>query len=237
MLHTNLSTRPFYNERAAQIALGVAALLLAAFTVFNVVEWKSLSGRHAVLLARVGGDERAAAAMRTSADRERRSLDRAELDRVAAASREANGLIDRRVFSWTGLLDCLEATVPPNVRVVSVRPSTDLDGHLIITMVAVGHQAEDIQQFVDQLEATGSFRQLVSRSESTNPQGLLEVALQGRYMPGGPVTPVAPASPAGAPKAGVGANQPALKPTRPARTVAATTAKPAPAPVAPGRKD
>lgn len=206
MLHTNLSTRPFYNERAAQVALGAAALLLAAFTVFNVVEWQSLSGRQAALLARVGGDEQAAAAMRTSAERERRSLNRAELDRVAAASREANGLIDRRVFSWTGLLDRLEATVPPNVRVVSLRPSADREGNLVITIVAVAHQAEDIQAFVDQLDAAGSFRQLVSRSETTNPQGLLEVALEGRYMPGAP------------PKA-------------------AATAKPAPAPVAPGRKD
>ncbi len=198
MLHTNLSTRPFYNERAAQIALGAAALLLVAFTVFNIVEWRSLSERHAALLSRVGGDERAAAAMQTSADRERRSLNQAELERVAAAAREANGLIDRRVFSWTGLLEGLEATVPPNVRVVSLRPATDKEGHLMVTIVAVGRQAEDIQRFVDQLEAAGSFRQLVSRTETTDPEGLLEVALEGRYMLGAPPRPAAAAKPAAA---------------------------------------
>jgi hypothetical protein len=228
MLHTNLSTRPFYNERGTQTALGAAALLLVAFTVFNVVEWRSLSGRHAALLGRVGGDERAAAAMRADAERERRSLNRAELDRVAAASREANELIDRRVFSWTGLLDRLEATVPPNVRVVSLRPSTDRDGHMVVTIVAVGHQAEDIQEFVDQLQAAGSFRQLVSRSETTDPQGLLEVALEGRYMPGGPPEAAGTAKPAGTP-APVAANPAAARPPRPAR--------PAHAPGAPGRKD
>jgi hypothetical protein len=222
MLHTNLSTRPFYNERAAQVALGAAALLLLAFTVFNAVEWTSLSGRHAALLARVGGDERAAAAMRTSAERERRSLNRADLDRVAAASREANGLIDRRVFSWTGLLDRLEATVPPNVRVVSLRPSADPDGNLVIGIVAVGHQAEDIQAFVDQLEAAGSFRQLVSRSEMTNAQGLLEVALEGRYMPGAPPETATAAKPAGTPHS---------------KAAIPATAKPASAPGGHGRKD
>ena len=194
MLHTNLSTRPFYNERAAQFALGAAALLVVVFTVFNAVEWRVLSGRHAALLSRVGGDERAAAAMRSGAERERLSLNRAELDRVAVASREANGLIDRRVFSWTGLLGTLEATVPPNVHVASVRPASDREGHLVVTIVAVGRQAEDIQQFVDQLEKAGSFRQLVSRSETTNQQGLLEVALEGRYTPAAPPTPASPAA-------------------------------------------
>lgn len=196
MLHTNLSTRPFYNERAAQIALGAAALLVVAFTVFNVVDWRLLSGRHADLIARVGGDERAAATMRSSAERERRNLNRAELERVAAASREANGLIDRRVFSWTGLLDDLAATVPPNVRVVSLRPGTDREGHLLIDIVAVGRQAEDIQRFVDQLASVGSFRDLVSRTETTDPQGLLQVDLEGRYMPGAPPKPAAAARPA-----------------------------------------
>ncbi len=161
--------------------------------------------------------------MRTSADRERRSLNRADLDRVATAAREANGLIDRRVFSWTGLLDGLEATMPPNVRVVSLRPATDREGHLVVTIVVIGHQAEDIQQFVDQLEAAGSFRQLVSRSESTNPQGLLEVALEGRYVPGAPPRPAAAAKPAASTK-------PATAPTPTGST------KPA-VPVAPGRKD
>ena len=198
MLHTNLSTRPFYNERAAQIALGAAVLLVVAFTVFNIVEWRSLSVRHAELLGRVGGDERAAATMRASAERERRNLDRAELDRVAAAAREANGLIDRRVFSWSGLLDGLESTVPPYVRVVSIRPASSQEGHLMVAMVAVGRRAEDIQQFVDRLEAAGLFRDLVSRTETTNPEGLLEVVLEGRYLSGAAAKPTAAAKAAAA---------------------------------------
>jgi hypothetical protein len=198
MLHTNLSTRPFYNERAAQALLGAAVLLAVAFTVFNAVQWRSLSVHRAALLARVGGDERAAAEMRTSAELARRSLDRAELDRVAAAAREANGLIARRVFSWSGLLNGLESTVPPDVRIVSLRPDTDRDGNLTVTIAAVGRRAEDIQQFVEKLEATGSFSQIVSRTETTNPQGLLEVVLEGRYLPGEPPKPAPAAKPAAA---------------------------------------
>jgi Tfp pilus assembly protein PilN len=194
MLHTNLSTRPFYNERAAQVGLGVLAVVVLAFTVFNVIDGRALSARHRDLLARVGGDERAAAALREQADRARQSLNREELDRVDAAAREANGLIDRRVFSWTTLLDTVEATIPPGVRVLSLRPATDQEGRLVVAIAAVGRQAEDIQQFVDQLEAKGSFKDLVTRSETTDPQGLLQVALEGRYEPGAPPKRVAPAA-------------------------------------------
>ncbi len=236
MLHTNLSTRPFYNERAAQLALGAAALLVVAFTVFNVVEYRSLSARHAGLLARVDGDESAAATMRATADRERRSLNRAELDRVAAEAREANDLIDRRVFSWTGLLDTIEATIPANVRVISLKPFVDRDGHLSVAIVAVGHQAEDIQEFVDRLEAAGSFSQIVSRNEATSPQGLLEVALEGRYTPGEARKPAEAAGKAAAPK-------PADAVKKSAAAAPATAVKPAGAsrppatPAGRGRKD
>jgi hypothetical protein len=36
VLRTNLSTRPFYNERAVHIAIGAAALLVLALTAINV---------------------------------------------------------------------------------------------------------------------------------------------------------------------------------------------------------
>jgi len=183
MLRTNLSTRPFYNERIVQLALGAAALLILGLTAFNVVELRSLRERHSGLLGHVGDAERRAATLRLDADRARRDVNRAELDRVAAAAREANALIDQRTFSWTELLNQLEATLPDTVRVQSIRPSTDKQGNLTIAMVVFGRRAEDIEQFIEQLEGIGAFRHVVSLSETTNAQGLLEVSLESWYVP------------------------------------------------------
>ena len=47
MLRTNLSTRPFYNERAVHVCLALSAILVVALTVFNLWEIYSLSGRDA----------------------------------------------------------------------------------------------------------------------------------------------------------------------------------------------
>ncbi len=192
MLRTNLSTRPFYNERVVQISLAAAALLILALTAFNVVQFRSLSGRHAELLARVGDAERQATTLRSDADRARRSVDRSQLERVAASAREANSLIDARTFSWTELLNRLETTLPADVRIQSVRPVVDKDGNLTVAMIVLGRRAEDIEQFVEQLEGTKAFRHVYTRSESTNPQGLLEVSIEGWYLPGTPTSADAP---------------------------------------------
>jgi hypothetical protein len=182
MLRMNLSTRPFYNERAAQFVLGAVALLIAALTVFNVVQYRSLSVRYTQLLGHVEDAERRATTLRGDAERARQNVDRAQLLTVAAAAREANGLIDQRAFSWTELLNRLEATLPADVRIQSIRPSTDRDGNMTVTMLVLGRRAEDIEQFVEQLETTGAFRHLYSRTETTNPEGLLEATLEGWYL-------------------------------------------------------
>lgn len=195
MLRTNFSTRPFYNERLVQILLGGAALVILGLTAFNVWEWRSLTGRHAQLVARVGNAEQQAVALRERAEKARRSVDRAQLEVVAAAAREANRLIDRRVFSWTELLDTLERTLPGEVRVQAIEPSVDKEGNLTVSLIVLGHRPEEIEQFIEQLEGSGAFRHVYSRAETTNQQGLLEVRLEGWYLPRADRAPAAAAGP------------------------------------------
>ena len=61
MLRVNLSTRPFYNERAVHLVLGALALALAAVTVVQRARGRSrLSARHTEVRASIDADERAA---------------------------------------------------------------------------------------------------------------------------------------------------------------------------------
>ena len=45
MLRTNLSTRPFYNERAVRTGLGALAALTIGLTLFNAYEIIQLRGQ------------------------------------------------------------------------------------------------------------------------------------------------------------------------------------------------
>jgi Tfp pilus assembly protein PilN len=184
MLRTNLSTRPFYNERLVTAAVALAALLIVVLTAFNVVQLTTLSRRNATLGATVNRAETEAEKLRQQAAQARGQVDRERLEAVLKASEEANRLIDRRVFSWTGLLNQLEATLPPDVRIQAIRPSDD-DGVLRLTMNVFARRIEDVETFITRLEGTGAFRDVVPLSDSTTNEGLLEVELEGRYVVSG----------------------------------------------------
>ena len=57
MLRTNLSTRPFYNERAVRVGIVVAVVLTAALTAFNARQILSLNSRNSELVARAEAAE------------------------------------------------------------------------------------------------------------------------------------------------------------------------------------
>src|SRR5436309_16091145 len=110
MIRTNLSTRPFYNERPVQLVLVSIGLLALAATVFNVTRVIQLSGRDTRLIAQASRDEASAAELRRAAARDRATVDPKSLERASAEAREANDLNDRRIFSWTEVVNRFETT-------------------------------------------------------------------------------------------------------------------------------
>ena len=194
MLRTNLSTRPFYNERAVTAALAVVGVVVLAFRVLIVTRLGALSRRLATIGAAAEQAERRARDLRQKAAAARGSVDQARLAAVAAAAHEANTLIDRRVFSWTELFNRFEATLPPGVRIAAVRPSVDQQGRLIMTIAVVGRSVDDVDEFIEALEATEAFGDLLSREERFNEEGLLEATLRGVYRPAPAAAPSMPES-------------------------------------------
>src|SRR5262245_54119135 len=101
MLRTNLSTRPFYNERGVQLLLGLGALVVVALTIFNVSQIVMLSRAQSRLNRQAQSDEDRARDLRAHAASVRQGIDPKQLETVAGAAREANTLIGQRLFSWT----------------------------------------------------------------------------------------------------------------------------------------
>jgi hypothetical protein len=183
MLRGNLSTRPFYNERAVALGLVALGIIVAVMTAVNVGRLVALSGRHAELRARVETSERRATELRADARRARASVDPASLDRVTRATREANLLIDRRTFSWTDLFNRLEATLPPDVRVTAIHPSLS-EGRFVVRFGVVAKSVEQIDEFIEALEKNGGFSEVLAREERAGDDGQIEGTLEGIYVPG-----------------------------------------------------
>lgn len=185
MLRTNLATRPFYNERAVLLALGLFAVLVLLVSSFNLYRVLDLSGRRQELAGRVNAAEARTEELRRSAARVRRSIDARELAAISNAAREANAIIGQRTFSWTELFNRFETTLPPEVRIVKVSPAVNEDEHgeMIVTIVVIARRVDDIDTFIERLEATGTFGSMLSRREFTTEDGLIEATLEGRYEP------------------------------------------------------
>jgi hypothetical protein len=180
VLRSNLATRPFYNERAAHVAIGVAAVLVLAITVLNVVQVVRLS-KHSTQLSSQTGAERAEAERLTAeAARIRSSINKDELALIVGAAHEANSLIDQRTFSWTAFFNRIEATLPPDVMLTSVRPSIK-DGETHVTIGVLGRRAEDIDEFMEKLEATGAFREIVPATQDRTEERLYRVSIESVY--------------------------------------------------------
>jgi hypothetical protein len=184
MLRTNLSSRPFYNERLVHLVLGTLAVLVAAVTALNAWQIITLSARDASLRQVAGASDRDAAATRSTAERIRASVDPKALEVTASAASEANAIIERRAFSWTGLFNRFEATLPDTVRIASVRPQVHDDGTVTVIVAVVARNVDGVDTFIENLERDAAFRGFLSTEEFVNDEGLLEAKLVGTYAPG-----------------------------------------------------
>jgi type IV pilus assembly protein PilN len=183
VIRTNLSTRPFYNERAVHAWLIVIALAVAAATVFNVSRVIRYSRSDTQLAMQASRDESRAADLRQQASRLRATVDPRQIEFASSEARQANDLIDRRTFSWTELFNRFEATLPDDVRIAAVRPKVDRKNGNILTINVVGRTIEDVDRFMENLEATGAFSHTESKEERINDEGLLAAAIETTYMP------------------------------------------------------
>ena len=191
MLRTNLSTRPFYNVRAVRVALGAIAVVVLAISVFNAVRLVRLTLAQRTLGAHAVDAEREAARLRQQAAAIRAQINPKDLGVVSTAAREANSIIDQRAFSWTDLFSHFEATLPPDVRITAVQPALERDGTFKVQITAQARRVEDLDAFIEALEGTGAFRNVLSVAEETNEQNLIDASIEGIYEPKAAVQPAA----------------------------------------------
>lgn len=189
MIRTNLATRPFYNERTVHIALIGAAAILIAATIVNVSRILTYSNSNTELVSNASRDEQQAAELRRAASQLRASVDPRQIEAASIRAREANDLIDRRTFSWTELFNRFESTLPPEVRITAVRPSIDRERRIVLTITVLARGVDDVNQFMENLDGTRAFVELISQQERVNDEGQLESTLQTVYVP----HPAAPA--------------------------------------------
>src|SRR5262249_49866120 len=108
---------------------------------------------------------------------------------------------------WTELFNHLESTLPTGVMLTSVRPQIDKE-ELRIELTVLGREVEQIDDFIEKLEATGAFTGVLASEEAVGKEGDLEARIEARYTPAAHKARADDAAPSSAPAAG---NAPAAR--------------------------
>ncbi len=202
MITTNLSTKPFYNERAVHLALLVLTVIVVVASVFNITRVFQLSHSGGQLAAQAEREEAQAIELHAQAAKLRATVDPKQIEHVSNEARKANDLIDRRTFSWTELLNRFETTLPDDVHITSVRPRVDTNQGTMLTVTVVAKSADDVFQFMENLDKSGAFARLQPRGDQMNDQGLWEATIEAKYTPS-TALPVSQPAPQPAPQTAV----------------------------------
>jgi hypothetical protein len=68
-----------------------------------------------------------------------------------------NTLIKRKAISWTRIFADLEKVLPPNVRLIAVRPQVNAADQLSLDMTVAADAPEQVISFITQLEGSDVF--------------------------------------------------------------------------------
>lgn len=179
MIRTNLSTRPFYNERTVRTILLIVVVAVVAFTAFNASRVLRYSRSDTRLQTQAARDEARAADLRQQAMRLRATVNTKQIESASVDARDANDLIDRRTFSWTDLFNRFESTLPDDVRITVVRPKLE-EGIFTVEIRVIARTVDDVNRFMENLEGSGAFKNTVPAEERPEEQ------LQAGGAAGGP---------------------------------------------------
>jgi hypothetical protein len=217
MLRTNLSTRPFYNERVIRVGIAAVALVALALSIYNAARIVSLTARNAELAGRASEAEARVQELNNESRRIRGSMNQTDVSTTEAAAEEANLLIDRRAFSWTALFNRFEETLPADVRITAVQPQIDRQGRFLLAIAVVSRSVEAVDAFIGELEKSGAFRTALPVQEQLQEDETFRSIIQTYYSPSA-------AKPAAASESGESATDTVPAPDRSAEASAVANA-------------
>ncbi len=178
-LNLNLATRPVRNRRlylAAARGLAVLFVVLAGLSAFMVLK----DGR---ALTRLKKDLAETQRAQTEAQRKQRQLT-ADIDREEKLSRGridlVNGIIAKKMFSWTGLLSDLETALPGPSFLMALSPSFTGGGAVALDMRVSSRSLEDLMAFTTALNARG-FKNIKVGDEQRGDDGRLLSEISATY--------------------------------------------------------
>src|SRR5579863_9864771 len=150
----NLAREPFRRDRPMLVGSAFAALLLLGLLGFLIslgITERSETRDTQAMLTRVNRQLSSIHAEQAKLDASMRQPgNEVVLDRSVLI----NTLIHRKAISWTKIFADLDTVTPPNVRILSIRPTINAQGGLFLEMQVASESPEPIIGFISKLEGS-----------------------------------------------------------------------------------
>jgi Tfp pilus assembly protein PilN len=127
-VHVNLAARPYRDYRPVYAVVVVTSLLIAFLMLNNVDTYYRYVRDTKNTRTEIARIEAQIAQEHNRADAASRQIKTMDLVSLSRQSKFVNTQLAQRAFSWSELLDRLEAVLPGNVRVTSIGPRFDDNG-------------------------------------------------------------------------------------------------------------
>lgn len=187
-LDINLASQPYEDARQFWMrwgtGLAAAVMLTLALVTITISGW--FAARR---------DHRKISELRTQiAQRDRTRLDaeaflnRPENRTTRDESQLINGMIERKTFSWTHVLEDLEKVMPARVHLVSIHPELSEDNQLTLKMVVAGDSRDKGLELAQRMEDSHRFSDTHVERESAQQQttaskDTVQFDIVGIYVP------------------------------------------------------
>jgi hypothetical protein len=155
----NFATAPFRNNTPYYLGYGLGTLALIAFTTYNSWAFFAYSESRALLESDQAAKKVKLEQLYQDTARLQEQIKKENLEAVNSRAAFTNGLLDRRRFSWTDLLNSLEEIQPYQVRLLSLLPRIQ-DKGILIDARAVAKDLQAFWNFQQNLQNHPKFRRV-----------------------------------------------------------------------------
>jgi hypothetical protein len=163
--HVNLASRPFRDYRPVYAVVVVTSLIIAFMMLNNFDTWYRYQRDTRTTRADIGKYEAQIEQERRQQEAASNQIKNIDLNALGKQSKFVNAQIAERAFSWSELLDRLEATIPPDVRITSVAPSFSEDGQVHLSLQAEAKNENGMIATINRFQRAQAFSNPFPRDE------------------------------------------------------------------------
>jgi hypothetical protein len=156
-IHPNLSARPFRDYRPVYAVIVTASLLIAFLMLNNIDTYYRYHRETRTTREEIARIERQAAEERRATDAAAQQIGSMDLETLGRRTRFINAQLAERAFSWSELLDRLERVIPNDVRIVSIAPSFDDAGLVVLRLNCESLAADGMLRTINRFHTNPAF--------------------------------------------------------------------------------